>query len=513
MRVPGVSAAITRLRVALGGGLTLANLADTLAAMHGNAVALHEEHPDGAVRKLTYDQLAAQVARWSAAVSARTRPGDSVVVATPNGVDQMMVCLAVARAGRLPAPVNAQMSEVEVGHVIADAGATLVVRSGTELDRGQGSRSTPEPPVVAQADDIAALFYTSGTTGAPKGAELTHRALVGGVASTALVPPMPGGAEVLMALPVAHIMGFVGLLGPFLMGAPIYFMDRFHASRVLDVIEGRRVAAFVGVPAMYRMLLEAGAADRDLSSIRVFVSGADVIPAELARVFKSMGSSFSLPLIGGVGEAFFLEGYGMVEVGGGVAAKVSPPLMSVGLGDSLGVPLPGWRMRVVDSKGRPVGTGKVGELQLKGPGVLKGYHGDPDSTAAVLTSDGWLRTGDLVRAGTCGTVVFQGRTKHVVKSGGYSVYPVEVEADLEEHPDVLEAAVVGLPHPKLGEMTAAAVRLRPGSKLTAEALQAWAESRMAHYKAPKRFVIVDDLPRTGTRKVQRGRVADLFPAA
>lgn len=505
--------ALTRLRVGLGGGLTLANLADTLVAIHGRTTALHEEYPDGMVRRLTHDALAGRVARWSAAISARTRPGDAVVVATPNGVDQLLVCLAAARAGRLPAPVNAQMSATEVDHVIADADATLVVRDGTELERGKGSRSTPSPPVPARPDDVAALFYTSGTTGAPKGAELTHRALVGQLSSAALVPPVLGGAEVLMALPVAHIMGFVGLLGPLVMGAPVYFLDRFNAARVLEVIERRRVSAFVGVPAMYRMLLEAGAAEHDLSSVRAFASGADVMPADVARAFKSMGSTCTLPLVGGVGEALFVEGYGMVEVGGGVAAKVSPPLMSMGLGESLGVPLPGWRMRVVDRDGRPVKAGTVGELQLRGPGVLKGYHGDPRSSAAVMTSDGWLRTGDLVRAGAFGTVVFHGRSKHVVKSGGYSVYPVEVEADLEEHPDVLEAAVVGLPHPKLGEMTAAAVRLRPGATLSAQELQEWAESRMAHYKAPRQIVVVDDLPRTGTRKVQRDKLTDLFPAA
>jgi acyl-CoA synthetase (AMP-forming)/AMP-acid ligase II len=505
--------AVTRLRVGLGGGLTLADFADTVAALHGGATALHEEHPDGTVRRFTYDALAQRVARWSAAVAARTRPGEAVVVATPNGVDQLLVCLAAARAGRLPAPVNAQMSPTEVDHVIADAGATLVVRDGAELERGRGSRSSPAPAVAAEPDDLAALFYTSGTTGRPKGAELTHRALVGQLSSAALLPPVLGGSEVLMALPVAHIMGFIGLLGPLVAGAPVYFIDRFSAARVLEVIEQRRISAFVGVPAMYRMLLEAGAEDRDLRSVRAFASGADVMPAEVARAFKSMGATITLPLVGSLGEATFVEGYGMVEVGGGVAAKVSPPLLSVGLGDSLGFPLPGWRMRVVDPEGRSVKAGSVGELQLKGPGVLKGYHGDPGSSAAVITDDGWLRTGDLVRAGAFGTVLFHGRSKHVVKSGGYSVYPVEVEADLEEHPDVLEAAVVGLPHPKLGEMTAAAVRLRPGAKLSAEDLMAWAESRMAHYKAPKQIVIVDDLPRTGTRKVQRDRLTDLFPAA
>lgn len=513
MTIGAARRAIIRLKAGLGSRLTMADFADTVAALHGDRVAVREELDDGAVRELTFTDIAEISRRWSAAIAARSAPGDVVVVAGPNGIDQLLMCLAVSRAGRLPAPVNSQMSPAEVDYVARDAGAGLVVRAGAELDRGKGSRSAPRPPTRPAPEDIAALFYTSGTTGSPKGAELTHRALVGSLATGLLMPPVLRRSEILMALPVAHIMGFIGLLGPLAAGAPVYFIDRFSAERVLDVIEQRQVSAFVGVPAMYRMMLEAGAADRDLGSVRAFASGADVMPADLARAFKSMGATIDVPLLGHLGEATFLEAYGMVEVGGGVAAKVSPPYLSVGLGDSLGMPLPGWRMRVVDTSGRPVTPGSVGELQLKGPGVLKGYHGDAESSAAVLTPDGWLRTGDLVRAGALGTVVFQGRSKHVVKSGGYSVYPLEVESDLEEHPDVLEAGVVGVPHEKLGEITAAAVRLRPGATVTAEELQAWAERRMAHYKAPKRIVVVDELPRTGTRKVRRGKLVGLFEAA
>ena len=266
----------------------------------------------------------------------------------------------------------------------------------------------------------------------------------------------------------------------------------------------------MGVPAMYRMMLEAGAADRDLTSVRAWLSGADVMPPEVARAFKSFGATVSLPLVGPVGQAAFLEGYGMVEVAGGVAAKVSPPFLPVGLGDSLGIRLPGWHFRVVDEHGQPVRRGAVGELQIRGPGVLKGYWGDDETSAAVLDEDGWLRTGDLVRSGLLGTVGFHGRAKNVVTSGGYTVYPLEVEADLEEHPDVLEAAVFGLPDDRLGEVVAAAVRLRPGAKVSPEGLLRWADERMAHYKAPRRLAVVDELPRTGTRKVQRAKLLELF---
>ena len=198
-------------------------------------------------------------------------------------------------------------------------------------------------------------------------------------------------------------------------------------------------------------------------SVRVWASGADAMPPELAERFKKMGATLTVPLLGALGEAAFAEGYGMVEVGGGVAAKVSPPFLGAAsglLGESFGFALPGYDLRVVDDDGHEVAAGQVGELQVKGPGVLKAYWGDEAATAAVLTDDGWLRTGDLAQKGPLGLLVFEGRSKHVIKHGGYSVYALEVEQVLEQHPDVLEAAVVGLPDEKLGEVPAAVVRLR-----------------------------------------------------
>ncbi len=497
----------------LGSEPTLASLADDLATIHGDTLAVTEEDGDGDVRTFTHGEIAELVGRYSASIAARSAPGEPVVVATSNGVDQLLVSLAAARVGRLPAPVNAQMSTAEVRHVVSDCGASLVVRDVAELTSGKGSASEPPPAARPDPGDVAALFYTSGTTGKPKGAELSHRGLVGNLSAGALVPPVLGGHEILMGLPVAHIMGFVALLAPMISGVPVYFLDRFNATRVLDVIEERRVAAFIGVPAMYRMLLEAGAEERDLGSVRFWMSGADVMPADVARRFKSFGAIATLPLLGSLGEAAFVEGYGMVEVAGGVAAKFSPPVLPLGLGDSLGFRLPGWRFRVVDEDGQPVGTGATGELQVSGPGVLKGYWGDEANSAAVLTDDGWLRTGDLVRSGPFGTVVFVGRVKNVVLTGGYTVYPVEVQADLEEHRDVLEAVVLGVPDARFGESVVAAVRLRDGAKVTEDELRAWAESRMARYKAPRRIVFVDELPRTGTRKVQRAKLTELFEPA
>ena len=482
---------------------TLGNVMERLAAVHGGRHLVTEAESG---LDLTYRQAAKRVSRWSGGVAALTEPGDVVVVATPNGYEQLLLSLAVARAGAIPAPVNDAMQAEEIDHVVADSGAAFVIRSPHQVDGREPLRES----VHAAGHDVAALFYTSGTTGKPKGAALSHDALVATLKPSMAFPSLVRHDEAVVSLPVAHIMGFITLLGLAGAGVSTYFLHRFSAERVLDAIATRRSAMFVGVPAMYRSLLAAGAADRDLKSVRVWASGADVMPPDLAREFKTFGATASIPLVGPVGEAVFAEGYGMVETGGGVAAKISPPYLPIGLGDSLGIPIPGYRMRVVDDEGVDVPAGEPGELLVKGPGVLRGYWGDEAATAAVLDEDGWLRTGDLVRKGPFNSVVFAGRKKDVIKRGGFSVYAVEIEAVLEEHPDVVEAAVVPLPDERLGEVPAAAVRLAAGATFDAAALEAFARQHLSHYKVPVRYLEVDDFPRTGTNKVQRREVVPLF---
>ena len=482
---------------------TLGVLLERVASVRGG-VALVDE-ADGGLR-LTAREAADRVAAWAGGVAAATDRGDVVVVAAPNGYEQLLLCLAVARAGAIPAPVNDQMRPDEIAHVQRDSGATLTLASAADLPPAEPlAKAVPADPGA-----VAALFYTSGTTGKPKGVELTHRSLVGSLMAGVLLPSGLRHDEAVMSLPMAHIMGFTAALGMACAGISVHFLPKFHPVRVLDAIEQRRPSLYVGVPAMYRMLLDAGAEERDLHSIRLWISGADAMPAELATRFKKMGATAELPLIGAVGEAGFAEGYGMVETGGGVAAKLSPPMLGLGLGSSMGMALPGYSFRVVDEAGAGVRMGAVGELLVKGPGVLKGYRGDAEATAATFTDDGWLRTGDLARLGPFGTVFFVGRQKDVVKHGGYSVYCVEVEQALELHPDVVEAALVGLPDERKGELPAAVVRLRAGATVDADGLRAWAAERLSDYKVPVRIVVADELPKTGTNKVQRKELLGLF---
>jgi len=481
---------------------TLGVLLERLAGIRGNRTMVTEA--DGL--SVSVADAAGLVAKWAGGISRACEVGDVVVVAVPNGYEQLLLCLAVSRAGAVPAPVNPQMRPDEIDHVVADSGATLVLSGAADLDDG--------PPldvaVPADPNDLAALFYTSGTTGRPKGAELTHLSLIGGLVAAAALPSGLHRDEAVMSLPIAHIMGFVSALGLACAGIPVRFLPDFHPVKVLDAIETRRATMFVGVPAMYRMLLDAGAEDRDLRSVRLWASGADTMPSDLAARFKKMGATAELPLIGPVGEAAFAEGYGMVETGGGVAAKLSPPGISAGLGSSMGMALPGYRFKVVDEDGSPVRRGSVGELLVKGRGVLQGYHGDSEATAATFTDDGWLRTGDLARMGPLSTVFFVGRKKDVVKHGGYSVYAVEVEQLICQHPDVADVAVVALPDERKGEIPAAVIVLRPGVELDPDGLATWTGERLSEYKVPLRWVATDRLPRTGTRKVQRNELIALF---
>ena len=491
------------LTVVLKSDLLLGTVLERLAAAHGSRAVAEEAGPDGL--HLTYAQAADQVDAWAGVVAGASTRGDRVVVALPNGYDFFLACLGVSRAGRIPVPVNQRMRADEVEHVIDDSGASLV------LDQAEAADGALPfgPAAPAEPADVAAIFYTSGTTGRPKGAELTHRGLLAQLRRAAMWPSALRRDEAVVALPVAHIMGFASLLGLAAAGIPVYVLATFRAEAVLDAIEGRRATMFIGVPAMYRMLLEAGAADRDLSSVRVWASGADVMPPELARRFKGFGATATV-LGRGVGQAAFVEGYGMVELAGSAAVRVSPPGFDLPFLGALGVPLPGHDFKVVDDEGKEVGRGVVGDLLVRGPGVLAGYHDDQAATSGAITEDGYLCTGDLARRGLFGTVGFAGRSKDVVKVGGFSVFAVEVERALEEHPDVLEAAVVGLPDERLGEVTAAAVRVRPGAPRDPGPLLAWAREEMASYKVPRRLVVVDELPRTGTTKVQKAALLPLF---
>jgi long-chain acyl-CoA synthetase len=270
---------------------------------------------------------------------------------------------------------------------------------------------------------------------------------------------------------------------------------------------------FVGVPAMYAMMSEVGLSGYDLSGVRFWASAADAMPQGLAEEFRKAGRF----MIGPIGrKALFLDAYGMVELSS--LATVRLPLPGVRYPPNcVGFPVPPVRIRVLDESGARLGPGEVGELAVKGPSVMKGYWRKPDETKAQW-SDGWFRTGDIGKKDRLGRVYFVDRKKDVIKSGGYSVFSLEVEQELLGHPDIAEAAVIGVPHPTLGEAAVAVVALKEGKALSEDELLAWCAENIAHYKSPRRAILLEpgELPRTFTLKIMkrelRQRYSSLFEA-
>jgi acyl-coenzyme A synthetase/AMP-(fatty) acid ligase len=286
------------------------------------------------------------------------------------------------------------------------------------------------------------------------------------------------------------------------MATPMLVMGRFDPSRILDYIEQYKVNWFAGIPTMYRMLIAAGAESRDLSSMQLWGGGGDAFPHEMVEQFRQLSAAGSGMFRR---RAAFITGYGMAETAGQVS--ITPPFAA---GDAcIGWFLPGVQYRIVDADGRDVRPGEPGELWLKSPGMMKGYWNDEAATQKSL-KDGWLRTGDLMRVGKWGAKYFVSREKDMIKVGGYSVFPAEVEQHLERHPAVESAVVVGMPHAQKGELPVAGVVLKYGVKVSEDELLTWSQENIAAYRCPRRVVIVDEIPKGFGMKPQRRIVRERF---
>jgi acyl-CoA synthetase (AMP-forming)/AMP-acid ligase II len=496
---------LNRLRLATGQSLTLGELPATAVALHGERTLIVDARTQLEYSAHRIDEL---TTLYAEVVCTQTKPGDAVVVALPNGVEFFLTCLAVARAGRIVVPVGASVTPDEVEHVVSDSGAALVVRTPLPRDQfTQPDHNDPQP--ATDPTSVAAILYTSGTTGRPKGAELTHSGLLAGVHRLAAIPLQWRNDEVVSALPLAHIMGFSALLSLLTAGVRTVVFDRFQPVDVLNALESRKSSAFIGVPAMYQMMEDAGAASRNLRSVRIWISGADAMPTKLITAFQRYGATATLPILG---QAMFVEGYGMGELSGGVATKITPPYAGSWFTKPVALPLPGNQLRVVDTAGNDVATGEVGELLVSGPGVFRGYRANwPDTHQTDTHPGGWVRTGDLAKKRPFGAVELAGRAKNVIKVGGYSVFAAEVERVLSEHELVDEAIVVALPNERSGESVGAV--LRSNSRLTKTQLAGiatFASERLSKYKVPTEWRVVNEFDRTDTGKVRREGLAQLF---
>ena len=484
------------------------NLVDT-AARHPHRPALQL---DDAV--LGYAALLDAARRMATLLRVQygVRPGDRVALQLPNVPAYAVGFYGALVAGAAVVPMNPLLKGREVEYYLSDSGARVVVAGAQMADAArEGAAATgiealvvgPMGPdelpeerteVVERADsDLAVILYTSGTMGKPKGAELTHANLNSNARTTVETLIEVGPDDVIMGcLPLFHVFGLTcGLNAAVLSGARLTLIPRFDGAKALQVIGRDQVTVFEGVPTMYSAMLQApGRVDADLSSLRVCISGGSAMPVEVMRTFEQ---EFG---------CIILEGYGLSETS--PVASFNHPHAERKPG-TIGTPVRGVEMRLVDDKGHDVGPGEVGEIAIRGEGLMKGYWGRPDATAEAIP-DGWFRTGDLATVDGDGYFTIVDRKKEMIIRGGYNVYPREIEEALYEHPAVAEAAVIGIKHPELGEEVAAAVALKPGARAEPDELREHVKARVAAYKYPRHIWLVKSLPKGPTGKILRREV-------
>lgn len=522
------------LALARGSGVHLGALTAVLADRYGERPAVVD--PDrtpgldhGETR--TFTDLEDGVGRL-ATVHAETgvTAGDRVMVVCDNRIDVGLHAFAVARLGAVPVPVNHRLTAHEIDAIGRATGATAAVVDDDVAERlptrmrtlrvsevaerlpGAAHRAAPDG---LDPEVTAILLTTSGTTGVPKAASLTSHGLLSSLGRLTLVPlgadlgPLRRDRDRIFAcLPLTHVMGFSVLLASLSSGIPLVRRARFDAAEALDLIEAHRPNIVVAVPTMYADLEREGAARRDLSSVQIFVSSADVLPADRARRLQRYGAMARIAGRG-IGSAVVVDIFGMVELSGPAAVRLYPPSPVGSLpAPSFAITLPGVRVRVVDEGGQPAPRGTIGELQWSGPNVLEGYEGHDEGGP---DEEGWFGSGDQGRLLAGGLFQFAGRSKDRLKVGGFSVFPAEVEEGLEGGRGVAELAIVGVPDERLGERLVAVVVPTEGFD-DAEFLR-WARAQVAGYRRPAEVVVVDELPRGANGKLDRNGATDLALAA
>ncbi|MGC1362820.1 MAG: class I adenylate-forming enzyme family protein [Silvibacterium sp.] len=525
-----------RLQLSRDSDVTVANLLDELVRRKGDCeVAVGE---DGHYRLA---DLYADVCSIDAFLrhSIALRPGQLVGIYRSNNRRCFHWFLAILRAGGIAVPLNPLLSLSEVRRILADSGTEILVTDKAVFERNIADRQALNVRTWIQADDetetldgflradntgaffppasidpaaTVAIFHTSGTSGFPKGAALSSNALLGGRASTVLAGLFLGPRDLaLIALPWSHIMAVSIALCGLMAGIRGCFLDRFDVAGALDLVERFGITAFVGVPEMFVRLVDSSPEPARLSSVRVWLSASDHLPSEVRQRLRKFGALVRLP--GGRRvPPVLLNGYGMVELGGLAMMGVELPLLP-GSGD-LCFPVPPFRIRVVDENGRPVRAGVTGECQIRRRGLAPHYWKDKGDGEGLLTSDGWLRTGDLARRNRLGMLRLVGRMKDVIKSGGYSVYVRELEEAVLAHPAVARAVAFGLPHKEKSEIPVAAVELHPGSVASERDLLDWCRQNLAAYKAPRRIWIFEagGLPQNHNGKMLRRVLRERFSA-
>jgi long-chain acyl-CoA synthetase len=442
------------------------------------------------------------------------QPGDRVGLMLPNVPYFPVLYYGVLRAGGVVVPMNVLLKGREVAYYLGDSGAKMLFawhgfgeaaaegaeKAGAELtlvEPGEIEKvvfaADPVEEIVDRADDdTAVLLYTSGTTGTPKGAELTHSNLASNVEASRKLIDIGSDAVVLGALPLFHSFGQTCSMNAVVAaGATLTLIPRFEPGKALEIIERDKVTIFEGVPTMYVALVSFPEADKhDTSSLKVCISGGAALPGEVLRAFEE---KFGCPI---------LEGYGLSETSPVASFNHREIGRKVG---SIGTPIEGVSMKVVDDDGKELAQGEVGEIVIQGPNVMKGYWNKPEATAEAI-KDGWFHTGDMARVDEEGFFFIVDRKKDMIIRGGYNVYPREIEEVLYEHPAVREVAVIGVPDSEWGEEVGAAVALNAGAEATPEELREYAKGQVAAYKYPRHVWIVDELPKGPTGKILKREI-------
>ena len=423
-----------------------------------------------------------------------------------------LAMLGIWRTGRRVVPLNFLVSENDRAHIFSDSGADACVTvrpmvemfgpppSGVstiyleDMPRRLWNGILPTRPTQ---DDVATLLYTSGTSGKPKGVELTHNNLIANVSQAMRAAQFTSKDCIFGVLPQFHSFGFTVLtLLPMTIGCRVVYSAKFVPSKVISLVEKHRPSFLVMIPSMYAALARDKRATKDVfSSVRIAVSGGEALPPTVREQFLDR---FGVEIH---------EGYGLTETS--PAAHISLPWASK-LG-TVGQALPEVETRIVDTSGAVLPAGQDGEVHLRGPNIMRGYHGMPEATAKVLDSDGWFRTGDMGQLDSDGYLSITGRIKEMLIVGGENVFPREVESVLEAHPDVEACGVIGRADEKRGEVPVAFVELRDESSLQPSELRSWAGERLAPYQCPREVLVVDTLPRNPTGKVQRRELHALLP--
>ena len=460
-----------------------------------------------------------------------------VAVQVEKSVEAMVLYLATLRAGFVFLPLNTAYQSAEIEYFIGNAEPAVVVctgknfawvsqiafqagtrhvftldddRSGSLLERAAHC-SDRQTPVQKRADDLAAILYTSGTTGRSKGAMLSHGNLLSNAVMlkdywgwVATGGPEGRGDVLIHALPIFHVHGlFVAIHGALLNGSKMLWHGKFDPKKVIADLP--RATVFMGVPTLYvRMLAEPALTKQQAAHMRLFISGSAPLLLETFNEWRERTGHT------------ILERYGMSET----IMLTSNPYSADGRyqnqserrGGTVGFPLPGVGVRVRDDAGQPVAEGEIGNIQVMGENVFAGYWQMPEKTAEEFTADGWFKTGDVGLQDARGYVTIVGRSKDLIISGGYNVYPAEIEGYLNDMPGVAESAIVGVPHPDFGEVGVAVVIAKPGARLDADGLVGALKAKLANFKIPKRCFIASELPRNTMGKVQKNLLRDQYKA-